>query len=225
MTDVLKSIEEGENMYNVEFMNDIEFEALPYSEMENKVGVCDRNNRKIYVRSSGVKPLDSFNALHEIEHMEDGEWGRHADHQDKDRPGIYYKGFGDIFNTIAQAASFIPSPIQPAAAAYSTASGVKQAATGSNFFGGNKPQQPQQAPQASAMQSFKPQAPVTPQSNVIQPTGGGQGQGGGITGMNPSLVEKVRGYFGGRSPQEEFITQKQGANGFGQGNTSFSGSF
>jgi hypothetical protein len=225
MTDVLKSIEEGENMYNVEFMNDVEFEQLPYSEMESKVGVCDRNNRKIFVRSSGVKPLDSFNALHEIEHMEDGEWGRHANHQDKSRPGIYYKGFGDIFNTIAQAASFIPSPIQPAAAAYSTASGIKQAATGSNFFGGGKAQQPQQsAPQPQAMQSFQPQAQA-PQSSVIQTGGGGTGQGGGITGMNPSLVEKVKGYFGGRSPQEEFITQKQGAQGFGQGNTSFAGSF
>lgn len=196
-------------MYSVKFMNDQEFESLPYRDMGEKVGVCDRNRGEIYVRSSGMPVLDTFNTIHEIEHMEDGEWGRHANHQDPEMAGVYYKGFGDFFS---QALPMIASAIPGVGSVL----GPVMSATGN--FGLNKSLQSQsKAPDSTnygsgnVMQSFQPQQP---QASVVNPTSTGGGVGPSA-GVSPGLSDKVKGYFGGRSPQDEFRSSKQTDKPFG----------
>ena len=195
-------------MYNVEFMNDMEFENLPYETMGEKVGVCDRDNRRIFVRASGIKPLDAFNAIHEIEHMQDGEWGKNAHHRDPKRPGVYYKGFGDIVSQILPvAASFIPG-VGPLLGAGMGATGN----FGLNSSIQSQPKQPsvQQSTPMGMPQQAQPQAP---QSSVIQPSVGSSQSSGGTPPLQGGLTDRVRAFFSGRNPTQEF----------GKSNQSFSG--
>ena len=76
-------------MYKVEFLNDVEFEALPYPDMHTSLGVADPKLGRAYVRRTGIPMVDYFNMAHELEHLEDGDQGVHADHK---RNGVYYKG-------------------------------------------------------------------------------------------------------------------------------------
>ena len=77
-------------MYNIRFMNDKEFDALPY-DSKDKMGICDRNTGVVFVRETGIPIADAMTTLHEIEHMDDGDWGKFAHHQDPNDPGVYYK--------------------------------------------------------------------------------------------------------------------------------------
>lgn len=86
--------------YQVEFLDDKMFEALPYRDMHEKVGVADPRTMRAFVRKSGLPLLDTFNAAHELEHLEDGHEGVHADHYDSEH-GVYYKGFGNILAAAA----------------------------------------------------------------------------------------------------------------------------
>ena len=90
--------------YKAIFLDDKEFERLPYREMESKVGVADPKTGTAYARTSNVPIIDAFNIMHELEHLEDGHEGEHADHYDPEH-GVYYKGFGDMFGGMGQGLS------------------------------------------------------------------------------------------------------------------------
>lgn len=94
--------------YQVQFLDDETFEALPYRDMHEKVGVADPRTMRAFVRKSGLPVLDTFNAAHELEHLEEGHEGAHANHYDSEY-GVYYKGFANILEALAPIAlSFIP---------------------------------------------------------------------------------------------------------------------
>lgn len=95
--------------YQVQFLDDDTFEALPYRDMHEKVGVADPKTMRAFVRKSGLPILDSFNAAHELEHLEDGHQGVHADHYDPEH-GVYYKGFGNILAALAPIALSVAFP-------------------------------------------------------------------------------------------------------------------
>ena len=192
----------------INFVNDDEFERLPGTDMASKVGVAYPKYGEAYVRKSGVRAVDVFSAMHELEHLEGSDRGERYDAENE----CYYKGFGDIFNTVAQAASFIPSPVQPFAATYSAANGIKQAATGSNFFGGGEQSgnQEQAEPQMQSLQAPQIAQPFT---SSVSGMGSGQGAGmgqassatGGVKALNqqPQFgdIESQRyGNISGRSP-------------------------
>lgn len=97
--------------YKVQFLNDEQFEALPFREMHNKVGVADPSTQRAYVRKSGVQAMDVFNAMHELQHLEEQHKGETSNHFDPEY-GVYYKGFGDVIRTIAPIAlPFVLGPI------------------------------------------------------------------------------------------------------------------
>lgn len=85
--------------YKAIFLDDKDFEALPYRDMHDKIGVADPKTGVAYARKSGVPVIDAFTIMHELEHLEDGHEGVHADHYDPEH-GVYYKGFGNLFNAI-----------------------------------------------------------------------------------------------------------------------------
>jgi hypothetical protein len=100
--------------YKVQFLDDTEFEALPFRDMHDKVGVAHRESQTAYVRSTGIPTLDLFNAMHELEHIEDGQDGVHADHYDPDYD-VYYKKFKDVMKTaLPIVASFLLPALAPA---------------------------------------------------------------------------------------------------------------
>lgn len=76
--------------YNVQFLDDHEFEKLPYKDVDIALGLADSKTGQAYVRRTGVNVLDVHTAMHELEHLEQGEHGEHADHQ-YHKDGVYYK--------------------------------------------------------------------------------------------------------------------------------------
>ena len=187
----------------VKILNDEEFESLPYPEMSTSVGVADPRNRTAYVRKTHMPILDAFTIAHELEHLEDGHEGVHADHY---RNGVYYKGFGDIAKTSAViGANFIPGVGPLVSAGLGTGFGAidarkqrkKQEGMAQGYanqmgaMGGGQP-----------MEQFKPEVA---QPNVIQAGGtGGSGGSGFGGGGGSSVIDRVRGWFSGRNPQGAF---------------------
>lgn len=115
--------------YTATFLDDAEFDALPYRDMESKVGVADPEKGVAYARKTGIPVLDAFNILHEIEHLEEGHEGEYADHYDPEY-GVYYKGFGNMFSGIGNAFSNIGGGISRAAGGISRGVG--------SIFGGGQ---------------------------------------------------------------------------------------
>lgn len=183
-------------MYQVNVLSNEEFDALPYPEMNTSLGVADPKTKTAYVRYTGLDVLDSHLINHELEHLIEGHGGEHSNHY---RNGVYYKGFGEVLQSIAPALSFIPG-VGPAA---SIGAGVG----GTLASKRQKPSgdQPQFQPQGSPMESF--QAPEAPKPNIVTPSGfGGEQMGTGsnaISGMSGggSPIERVRGFFSSRNPQ------------------------
>lgn len=91
--------------YSVKFLDDKEFESLPYPDMETSLGVADPEKKQAFVRKTGIKALDYWNLAHEVEHLEEGHEGKHADHF---KNGVYYKSFGDTLQAVSPVLSFIP---------------------------------------------------------------------------------------------------------------------
>ena len=131
--------------YELVFLDDQEFEALPYLDTHTSLGLADTKAGKAYVRSTGVNAVDAFTALHELEHLEGetlGEYDRHGN-------GVYYKDFG---SALGGAANSIGSAMGGAAksiggAASSVGSGISNMAGslgqamgfGGGFQGGANP--------------------------------------------------------------------------------------
>lgn len=189
-------------MYQVKVLSDQEFDALPYPEMETSLGVADPETSTAYVRYTGLDAVDKYLVSHELEHLIDGHGGIHSDHY---RNGLYYKGFGEILQSV----------ISPVVGMFNPVAGAGLGLGGSLF--GKKPKQQEmsgggdapnvvQTP-SSAMDSFKPSAPniVTPGGNAGM-MGGGSASGGTIGQMKGggSPIERVRGFFSSRNPQGGF---------------------
>ena len=91
--------------YKAIFLDDNEFERLPYRDMWEKIGVADPKQGVAYARKSGLPILDAFNMMHELEHLEDGHEGVHADHYDKQHD-VYYKSFSNLFGSTIRKPKF-----------------------------------------------------------------------------------------------------------------------
>ena len=191
-------------MYQVRVLSDSEFEALPYPDMDQSLGVADPKTNTAYVRYTGIGEVDKYLINHELDHLIEGAGGEHSDHYEN---GLYYKKPNQFFETIIpMAASMIPGvgPIAgPASAAVIQSRNAKKAQKGfqgGDSFGG--------APDmgGSPMDSFKPQQP-----NVVTPKGNGFNQGSSMGGNSigsmqggGSPIERVRGFFSSRNPQGAF---------------------
>jgi len=191
-------------MYKVEILSDAEFESLPYPEMEMSLGVADPATKTAYVRYTQSDAVNKYLINHELEHLIEGHGGEHSDHY---RNGVYYKGFGEIFQSIIPLAlSFIPG-IGPAAGAGAGAlfgaqgqkSAMKQQSSGQpgqGFSGFN---------QGMPSPEFRPSQTGPAAPNIS--TGPGQGASGGTGALGGQLagshVDKLR-------PD---LTQEQGNQG------------
>lgn len=87
--------------YKINFLDNEEFEALPYKDVETSLGLADSKKSEAYVRKTGLNILDVYTAMHELEHLEEGQEGELA-HHEKYGDGVYYKGFSDAFSGIGQ---------------------------------------------------------------------------------------------------------------------------
>ena len=91
-------------MYQVKFLDDEEFDRLPASDIHSKVGVAYPEIGEAYVRKTGVNVIDVFTAMHELEHLQGEDLNEHYDAENK----CYYKGFGQVLQTVLPvAASFL----------------------------------------------------------------------------------------------------------------------
>ena len=88
-------------MYTLQLLNDTEFDMLPYRDIETSLGIADSKTRQAFVRRTEFGPLDLFTIAHELEHLEDGRHGIHADHN-RYGDGVYYKSFSDVFSQLTQ---------------------------------------------------------------------------------------------------------------------------
>lgn len=189
-------------MYQVEFLDHEAFDALPYPDMETSLGVADPKTMKAFVRKTGIKAVDLFNAAHELEHLEDGHAGEHADHY---RNGVYYKDFGQFLQaSIPGTKAFqqsLPMMGDMAGAMFGMP-GIGSAAK--NIF---NPQQPQMQPNIMSQFQGPTQGPAQEMENnspnVIQASGAGAGgssaggPSGGSGGLN-QIQDQLYGNYSGR---------------------------
>ena len=194
-------------MYKITVMNDEEFEKLPYPDMPTSLGVADPSTNEAYVRYTGVNELDKHLINHELEHLIEGHGGKHSDHY---RNGVYYKGFGEVLQTVLPTiGGFLTGG--PVGAGIGAAGTIAQKKLSpkpqqqpQQSFSQPQPQAPQQS--QSPLEGFStPSTPsITSSSpNIITPGGmSGQVQDSGATGG--SSIDKLRGFFTNRSPQQEF---------------------
>src|SRR3990167_11285164 len=125
--------------YKAVFLDDAEFESLPYRDMGEKIGVADPHTRTAYARKSGIPVIDAFTIMHELEHLEEGHEGVHADHYDPEL-GVYYKGFDNLFSAIGGGLSNMGGAVDRGASnvggALSSGAGAISRGVGGLFGGG-----------------------------------------------------------------------------------------
>ena len=121
--------------YELTFLDDKEFESLPYLDTHTSLGLADTKKGKAYVRRTGVKAVDVFTAMHELEHLEGDKLGEH----DRYGNGVYYKDFGSALSgagqSIGGAFNSLGSGISNLAGSATKAMGF-----GGGFQGGANPQ-------------------------------------------------------------------------------------
>lgn len=184
--------------YTVKFLDSESFDKLPYSKSYDSLGVADQKTGIAYVRDT-QSPLDVFTAMHELEHLKGHDLEEHAT---AGEPGVYYKGFGQMFQNVA-----------PAVGGFLTGGPVGGALGAAGSFGANKAQK---SAQKSAMQSqqdmmgqFQPGA-ATSQPSMSQASPAvsqvGQANAGGGVGNNnigdtirQMLAERQSGNYAGRA--------------------------
>ena len=186
--------------YNVKFINDKDFDALPYKKSLDALGVADKNNMIAYVRDTG-NPMDIFTAYHELEHLK----GDNLDElEDPNEPGVFYKDKGGIVKTIATiGASLIPG-IGPIAG--------PAVAGGFALNDAHKASKQASSQQQGAMSQFQsqgmPQVQQAASPNVIQTgmsggdMGGGSGQGGSLRSdmeLARTALDRSKGFYSGRN--------------------------
>src|SRR3990167_11538861 len=125
--------------YKAVFLDDTEFESLPYRDMGEKIGVADPRTKTAYARKSGIPVIDAFTIMHELEHLEEGHEGVHADHYDPEL-GVYYKGFDNLFSAIGGGLSNMGGAVARGASnvggALSSGAGAISRGVGGLFGGG-----------------------------------------------------------------------------------------
>ena len=145
--------------YTVHFLDDKEFESLPYKDTQISLGLADSHTREAYVRRTGINALDLHTAMHELEHLEDGRHGEHAHHEHYG-DGVYYKGFGEVLGMAAPVLGFIPG-IGPL---LSIGAGL-----GSSILGQRDQAKQQQAAMQQQQAAQYSQNPYVSQPQVSQP--------------------------------------------------------
>ena len=194
--------------YEAKFLNDEEFDALPYPETDVSLGIADPETRMAYVRRSGVPVVDAFRLAHELEHLDEDGQGIYSDHF---KHGVYYKQDSWI-------APVLSSVLNLAGKAYPGAQIDSQ-------FGGYLSSPSVLKPQpAQGEQTGRPgQQPAS----VIQSTPGfGAGAGGpGSMGLGPDVMKNIREKLSGTQAGRNTVMDLYGApnpeRGFGmnQGET------
>lgn len=192
-------------MYTVKWLDDREFDSLPFPEVETSLGIADPKTQTAYVRRTGIPSIDLFNTAHELEHLQDGHDGEHADHF---RNGFYYKGFGEIMQAAAPALGFIPG----AGPALSIGAGVGGAALASRdkAKAQKKAMSQQQSGQQGMMDQFQGGGQPQQASPAISQVGGGgssmsSGQGGDIgSRIRQILNQRQSGFYSGRDAGGQF---------------------
>jgi len=191
-------------MYQVKVLSDSEFEALPYPEMDQSLGVADPSTNTAYVRYTGIGEVDKYLINHELEHLIEGHGGEHSHHY---RNGVYYKGFGEVLQNVLPTVGgfFTGGPVGAglgAAGSFASYKMNKQRQGGQE----GEPNIIQPNSSGSPMESFK-----APKPNIISPGGNGFNQGSSTGGNSISSmqgggspIERVRGFFSSRNPQGAF---------------------
>ena len=120
--------------YELTFLDDKEFESLPYLDTHTSLGLADTKKGKAYVRRTGVKAVDVFTAMHELEHLEGDKLGEH----DRYGNGVYYKDFGSALSGAGQS---IGGAFNSVGSGISNVAGslTKAMNFGGGFQGGNNP--------------------------------------------------------------------------------------
>jgi len=195
--------------YTMQILDNNEFDRLPYKDTQTSLGIADPKTKTAFVRKTGIKPMDVYTAMHELEHLEEGKEGKFAHHL---RNGVYYKGFGDVLGNVSNVAAMIPGPWQVPAMAYSGANamglgiGDKQAAKSPDTTNYN------------AGQSYQPTIPQAASPNVSQGqsvAGGSQTGGAGSAGVMENL-RRMLGSESGRSPSDMMSQQFGTSQGTGR---------
>ena len=194
-------------MYSIAVLKDEEFEALPYPEMEDSLGLADPSTNKAYIRYTGLPHLDKYLINHELDHLIDGAGGEHSDHY---RNGVYYKKLIDAFSSALPTigtvvGSMFGGPVGGAAGGGLGSFGSSRMNVGKRKDVMNR--QAEQANQGGTMGGFglsptlssENQAGVPRASSTESPMSG-FGRRDGAS----SWVERIRGFFAGRNPQQEF---------------------
>ncbi len=189
-------------MYQVEFLDHEAFDALPYPDMETSLGVADPKTMKAFVRKTGVKAVDLFNAAHELEHLEDGHAGTHADHY---RNGVYYKDFGQFLQASIPGTKAFQQAMPMMGDMLGSMFGMPGVGSAAkNIFDPQKPQQ-----QTGLMDQFQGMPQIqdvgsqASQPNVIQTGGGSAGGGmGGPSGGGglDQIGNQMYGTYSGKQP-------------------------
>ena len=171
--------------YELTFLDDKEFESLPYLDTQTSLGLADTKKGKAYVRRTGVKAVDVFTAMHELEHLEGDKLGEH----DRYGNGVYYKDFGaalggaanSAMGGLGSAANLIGSSIGGAAKS------IGGAANSVGSFISNPLQafQPGKAPVSSMANAVASGSQTPGSSSSIYP--GVMGLSGALNATQPNL--------------------------------------
>ncbi len=88
--------------YTLHYLNDKEFDRLPYKYAKSSLGAADKKTGNAYVRKTGIRPIDEFVTEHEIAELV----AKVSPHEED---GIRYKApSGNIFNKLANAVTGQP---------------------------------------------------------------------------------------------------------------------
>ncbi len=195
--------------YSIRFLNDRDFEKLPARDIESKIGVAYPETGEAFVRSSGVSIVDTFTAMHELEHLKGNDLDEHFDTENK----CYYKDFGQTMQTLAPALGFIPG-VGPALA------------IGAGVGGGMMHNQSQNKIQKSAMEQQQnmfsgfgmpsgqeaTQGMSMPATSMAQGASGGGGQMGAVGGNAIKGLSGEPQFGSSGTPMDQFKLQNPFGN-------------
>lgn len=175
------------------------------ADVSDSLGFADAHNNRVFVRNTGVNELNKYLVDHEVSHLFEAE----GTDEDGRVPGIRHKKFKEAIRTFYNPIN-LPIP------------GLQNKERGIANIGASEQRkerdvqaqpslQPQAAPQyggqfggpLGAFSTAGPAAPNVPGGAGSNVSGGlttGLGGGGLNQGIDPSLRERVKGFFSGRVP-------------------------
>lgn len=199
--------------YTIKFLDDDEFEQLPAQDIQSKVGVAYPDSGEAFVRKSGVSAVDTFTAIHELEHLQGNDLDEHFDTENR----CYYKNFGQVMQTAApMLASLIPGigPVAGPALASTNSFGMFGKSPG-QVQQGNQQRDAQGAMGQNMMQEFSSMGQGSPfTSQAMGGSGSSMGSSGGnaIKGLSsqPQFSNQQYGTYNGRDPFHMFNENASG---------------